>query len=431
MHASDRLTALALLALASLALSMSGAHAETIYTYNNQRYPTAAAALADFQRDLDARITAVTVSPTPLAGKALIVVPDRARLRPLILSTASAAVKADPDTPVAFRHRYLWAQANALMRARIFQKAEIAERNDTVAPVMEGYDYLIWFQVKSVRPDFTGPWTGQWLMRKSGAAAVTYRPVVDPGIPVQRQLAVFADVVRQAALKLEVGAQAGAGALGDSDTLHRADTGTGIIVSRDGLIITNNHVVLNCGDIRVQDHDGNAIIASLKAHDDHNDLALLKSSRQWTDVARFRGGAAIRAGDGVVAIGYPLAGMLGSESEASITTGTVSALSGISNDTRFLQLTAPVQPGNSGGPLLDLSGRLIGVVTAKLNAIAIAGATGDIPQNVNFALKGAVVRSFLDANSVAYSDAPAENGLSAADIGDMAKKFTVLVECRK
>jgi S1-C subfamily serine protease len=417
--------------LVALALGLSDAHADVNYVYNNQKYTSAAAFLADFRRDLDYRLTAVVVSPKPLPGKALIVVPDRDRLRPLIMSTATAATKADPETPITARYAFIRAQASAIARARIFEKTEIAEQNETIAPAMEGYDYLIWFQVKSVRPDFVGPWTAQWLMRKAGATTVSDPLAVDPGIPPARQLAAFADVVRDAAPRLGGGAQVAAGAGGASTALHRADSGTGIIVARDGLIVTNDHVVRNCGDIRVHDRDGAATAATLKAHDEHNDLALLKSSHEWPAAARFRDGAAIRAGDGVVAIGYPLTEMIGSESEASITTGAVSALSGMGNDTRFLQLTAPVQPGNSGGALLDMSGRLVGVVTAKLNAIAVAGVTGDIPQNVNFALKEAVVRSFLDANSVAYSEEPAATALSAADVGDTAKKFTVLVECRK
>ncbi len=101
----------------------------------------------------------------------------------------------------------------------------------------------------------------------------------------------------------------------------------------------------------------------------------------------------------MVAVGFPLPGLLASE--ANVTTGTVSALAGIGNDTRFLQMTAPVQPGNSGGPLLDLEGRVVGVVVSKLDALKVASATGDIPQNVNFAIKAGVVRSFLDASGVA------------------------------
>ena len=71
------------------------------------------------------------------------------------------------------------------------------------------------------------------------------------------------------------------------------------------------------------------------------------------------------------------------------------------DDSRFMQISAAVQPGNSGGPAVDEAGRLIGVVVAKLNALAIAMITGDIPQNVNFAIKVATLASFLEANGIA------------------------------
>ena len=80
--------------------------------------------------------------------------------------------------------------------------------------------------------------------------------------------------------------------------------------------------------------------------------------------ATFRDGQNIRPGDGVVVVGYPLRGLLASN--ANVTTGTISALAGVRDDSRRLQLTAPVQPGDSGGPLLDLSGNVVGVIVATL-----------------------------------------------------------------
>ena len=99
------------------------------------------------------------------------------------------------------------------------------------------------------------------------------------------------------------------------------------------------------------------------------------------------------------------------------------------NDFRFLQISAPVQPGNSGGPLLDASGHIIGVNTSKLNALVMAVVTGDIPQNVNFALKDSVARIFLDANQVNYKTEPSKKKLEPADIGEKAREFTLRLEC--
>jgi hypothetical protein len=131
----------------------------------------------------------------------------------------------------------------------------------------------------------------------------------------------------------------------------------------------------------------------------------------------------------VVAMGYPLSGLLATG--AKLTVGNVSALAGLGDDSRFIQISAPVQPGNSGGPLLDTSGHLVGIVTQKLNVLRVAPLVGgDIAQNVNFALKTQVARTFLDSKGIAYQRAPSEQQLSPADVGEMARPFTVFVECR-
>ncbi len=211
-------------------------------------------------------------------------------------------------------------------------------------------------------------------------------------------------------------------------------TGSGLAISQDGQIVTNHHVVADCAEIRVRPAGQQAVVGVVVADDSGNDLALLRSPARLPP-AVLRNDSGIRSGDTVVAVGFPLPGLLATE--ASVTTGTVSALAGIGNDTRFLQMAAPVQPGNSGGPLLDLEGRVVGVVVSKLDALEVASVTGDIPQNVNFAIKASVVRSFLDASGVGVAPRGrlAEPAypiqLSPASVGADAKAFTVLVECWK
>ena len=115
-----------------------------------------------------------------------------------------------------------------------------------------------------------------------------------------------------------------------------------------------------------------------------------------------------------MALGYPLFGLLASTANLSV--GNVSALAGLGDDSRYLQISAPVQPGNSGGPLLDASGHLIGIVTSKLDAARIFRFFGDIPQNVNFALKAEVARTFLDSKGIVYQTARSEQQLSPPDV---------------
>jgi hypothetical protein len=99
------------------------------------------------------------------------------------------------------------------------------------------------------------------------------------------------------------------------------------------------------------------------------------------------------------------------------------------DDSRYLQISAPVQPGNSGGPLLDAGGHIVGIVTAKLDAALVARFTGDIPQNVNFAVKAEVARTFLDSKGISYQSAHSDVQLPPADVGDISRPFTVEIEC--
>jgi tetratricopeptide (TPR) repeat protein len=115
--------------------------------------------------------------------------------------------------------------------------------------------------------------------------------------------------------------------------------------------------------------------------------------------------------------------------EGNLTIGNVSALRGLRDDPKYIRITTPVQPGNSGGPLLDSSGNVIGVVAAKLDAIRVMRAIGDVPQNVNFAVELATLRRFLSTHGVRATLAPSTDDLRPADIGERAKRFTYLIEC--
>ena len=136
-------------------------------------------------------------------------------------------------------------------------------------------------------------------------------------------------------------------------------------MTNEGHLITNSHVVKDCSDIRVGMGQGNFEAGRLVATDPTNDLALVKVNAKPGRVAALRFGA--RQGENVEAFGYPLSKVLASS--GNFTTGVVTALAGIGDDSRFYQISAPVQPGNSGGPLLDENGNLIGVVSSKLNSL--------------------------------------------------------------
>lgn len=208
----------------------------------------------------------------------------------------------------------------------------------------------------------------------------------------------------------------------------RSKSGTGFVVSANGHIVTNNHVISGCADIKGNLTGEAAVTLRVVSSDANNDLALLQapSTTAFKDFARIRD-RSIRSGDSVVAIGFPYHGML--TSDFTVTTGIVSSLSGMRNDTRFLQISAPVQPGNSGGPLFDATGQIVGVVTGKVDALRIAVATGNIPENINFAIKTGVLRDFLDNSVVPYQTAEPKGELKTTDIAANARPYTMLISC--
>lgn len=213
----------------------------------------------------------------------------------------------------------------------------------------------------------------------------------------------------------------------DPKGLVQTGGGTGFLVSRAGHVVTNGHVVASCTKIGVR-ADGTLTASTVVRVDQGNDLAVV-----WVEglgqeaFAPIRSTPRIRLGEKVMAAGYPLASVLGSG--LKVTSGEISALSGVADNTRYLQISAPVQPGNSGGPLLDVSGNVLGVVTAKLDGIKMAAATGDIPQNVNFAINASTLLSFLDAVGVEVERGAQDRILASDQIAEAARQFTVQVEC--
>ena len=192
--------------------------------------------------------------------------------------------------------------------------------------------------------------------------------------------------------------------------------------------MTNEHVVHGCQKVQVS-IGGRLESAQVIMRDRNNDLALLRVRSSPLAIAKFRAGAGARPGEKIIALGYPYRGILAEG--LIVTEGIVSATAGIGNDFRYLQITAPVQAGNSGGPLLDEHGNLVGIVVAKLDALAVAEATGDIPQNVNFAIKRSLVEEFLTANGVRFSPSRSELSLPTSKIVEQGRDFTALVMCHE
>lgn len=205
----------------------------------------------------------------------------------------------------------------------------------------------------------------------------------------------------------------------------QVSTGTGIVISPDGAIVTNAHVAGRCGKISVQLGEKSWEATLLKS-DAKNDLAALQVKAQFSRYALIAEQPS-DLGAKIAVFGYPLTGAL--SSGGNFTLGSITGLSGYSDDKRHYQISAPIQAGNSGGPVVDKKARLVGVVRSSL--VATAGAPIDAPQNVNFAIRASVLKSFLDGAKIPYTTAtgPAGRDRSDTDLASAAKAMSVLVTC--
>jgi hypothetical protein len=207
----------------------------------------------------------------------------------------------------------------------------------------------------------------------------------------------------------------------------RSSSGSGIIVSREGTILTNRHVVQQCSGYEVIDDADRKLKATLLAVDETRDLALLKTEEGFRNAAPFRKDITPKLGEAVTVVGYPLAGVLGTKPTVGF--GVVSSVVGLRGDPTQMQISVPIQRGNSGGPVLDQSGHVIGVVVSKLDALKFAQSMGDLPQNVNFAIRGEFVRDFLQANRVGIHFESGAAALHNTEIASQGALVTVRVRC--
>jgi S1-C subfamily serine protease len=169
-------------------------------------------------------------------------------------------------------------------------------------------------------------------------------------------------------------------------------SGSGVTIERNH-ILTNAHVVEDAREVTVH-VGGRALPAQTVFADSRNDLALLHVEAMLPGVAQFRPQVGLHLGEDIVALGFPLQGLLGTGPQASA--GNIAALCGIGNDSSVFQFTAPIASGNSGGPILDMTGHLVGLVSSSLNLERIRE-RGASAENINFGIKGAMMLSFLDS----------------------------------
>jgi S1-C subfamily serine protease len=201
----------------------------------------------------------------------------------------------------------------------------------------------------------------------------------------QRRAAIFS--------KKEIGDKQGLGSADSTSPTNPSFTGTGFFITDDGYLISNFHVVKGAAKVRLLTGAG-LIDAAVVKVDAANDLALLKAVGRFAPLP-IAASRTVKLGGTVATVGFPDIGLQGFAPK--LAKGEIASLAGAADDPRYFQISLPVQPGNSGGALVDARGNVVGIVAAKLNARAALEATGSLPENVNYAVKSSLLLSFLES----------------------------------
>jgi TPR repeat protein len=218
-------------------------------------------------------------------------------------------------------------------------------------------------------------------------------------------------------------------------------SGTGFFITEDGFVVTGEHVVKDATHIRLVTSTG-LISAKVVKVDAANDLALLKAGIIHAPPPGFvlaqgvvtefsplpiASSRAVKMGSTVATVGFPNIGLQGFAPK--LAKGEIAALSGAQDDPRYFQISVPVQPGNSGGALVDERGNVVGVVAAKLNVAAALATSGALPENVNYAVKSSFLLSFLESvpEVAAKLKEPNTKDRKFEDVVQSTKQAAVLV----
>jgi hypothetical protein len=211
------------------------------------------------------------------------------------------------------------------------------------------------------------------------------------------------------------------------ETLLTIGSGSGFYINNKGYALTNNHVVDICKQM-VAVVDGREILFRVLNTDKTNDVAIIKTNQRSPNFIKINEEGA-KLGEDIIAVGYPLSGRL--SDSVKITRGIVSALSGMNNNSGQIQIDAALQPGNSGGPVINESGELIGIASAGLNKLLMAKEAKYIPENVNFAVSSSIVTNILKNTKVSYSTPSFFSGsYSNTALATLGDKVTLQLFCR-
>lgn len=209
-------------------------------------------------------------------------------------------------------------------------------------------------------------------------------------------------------------------------------SGTGFVVTRQGHTVTNAHVVENCVSTVVRTTEGTMLPAKILARDEAKDLALLSTPLQPERPARLRTSfAGVQVRERVMLMGYPEEAARSGHYRVAYS--NVRALTGLTGEDNWLQFEDSVQMGNSGGPLLDYAGNVVGVVTGKATLIRhnVLAARDEVVSKSDYAINLATLRQFLEQNRIRYESRDSLMKISPSQVEDYGREYIVNVLCEQ
>ena len=210
----------------------------------------------------------------------------------------------------------------------------------------------------------------------------------------------------------------------DDDELIIIGSGSGFFISEQGHIVSNDHVVGVCKKVKAYE-EGKEVFLNILATDTVNDIGLVKGKFKNKKYLNIKTDGA-ELGEDIIAFGYPLSQAL--SDSVKLTKGIVSSLTGLGNNISQIQIDAAIQPGNSGGPVVNMNAQVVGIASAGLSKLYMAQEANYIPENVNFAVASQTLTAFLKAHKINIGT-DASTTLSPKELAKIGEPVTIQLFC--
>jgi S1-C subfamily serine protease len=269
--------------------------------------------------------------------------------------------------------------------------------------------------------------TGIWYLRDKSQGGTTFT-VTEGDVLDGKMSSDGGELANPRCRLIRVYPRTGSGAGTNSSASPVVFSGTGFAITRE-VVVTNYHVIADSKKVTLTTSNGTKLAGVVIAKDPSNDVALIRTSDLPQTVEPLPVGSprSTRSGSKVFTIGFPLPDELGTQ--AKVSEGIINSTTGIEDDPRMFQISIPVQPGNSGGPLLNTKGQVVGIVTSGLSNVYLFVQKATLSQNVNFAMKVNYIDNLLGVlpGDITLADKPSDRDLDASQIMSAARDAVVLV----